>query len=553
MPTALVNQIAAGEVIERPASVVKELLENALDAKARQIDIAVEAGGLQRIEIRDDGLGIHPEDLPLAVMNHATSKIHALDDLFSVGTLGFRGEALASIASVSHFSMISKLTGNQEAYELICKAADSHYTLLPKAHPEGTTVIVRDLFHNTPVRRKFLSSEKTEWRHIETVIRQIALSAFETGFKLSHRTSALNTEKVLWHLPAAVNEALIEKRIRKIFGSVFMEQSARLDAERGGMYLRGWVGLPAFMRSQNDLQYAYLNGRIIRDKLILHAIRAAYEGVLYPGRQPAYLLYLDVDPACVDVNVHPTKHEVRFREPRQVHDFIVSELSAMLSSTSVMSVLEHVDGKNRVAEPSAVVPYYQLDRKPWQEPFSLYWLNFPYCLLKRNKESNEQIIVCDWLKLYRTISKSRFLQALKEKNVVSRPLLVPLKLAITSKNWELISTHLSALSELGVLLERLDEGVVIIRSFPALVPYLDLKEWLTYWFEALEKKKNEIISWIDCFILADNPPWLSDQSLILGILSDFQHFMHFPERAPDDLESCYRFVLPEDWAKFLKS
>ncbi|HEA53910.1 DNA mismatch repair endonuclease MutL [Marinobacter antarcticus] len=321
----LANQIAAGEVVERPASVVKELVENALDAGADRVDVEVEQGGVKLIRVRDDGSGIAESDLPLALSRHATSKIVSLDDLESVVSLGFRGEALASISSVSRLALTSRTEGQEAASRVEVEGRDMDATISPAAHPVGTTVEVRDLFFNTPARRKFLRAEKTEFNHVEECIRRQALSRFDAGFTLRHN------QRVVQNLQPAGSTLDRERRIGALCGQKFIDNAVVIDAEATGLRLWGWVALPTFSRSQADLQYFFVNGRVIRDRLVAHAVRQAYRDVLYNNRHPAFVLYLEVDPATVDVNVHPTKHEVRFRDGRLVHDFIFRTLHKALA------------------------------------------------------------------------------------------------------------------------------------------------------------------------------------------------------------------------------
>lgn len=321
----LANQIAAGEVVERPASVVKELLENALDAGGRKILVQVEQGGVKRILVRDDGEGMSKEDLPLSLSRHATSKIESLDDLEAVATLGFRGEALASISSVSRLSLSSKTEGAEQGWQAVTEGRDMEAHLSPVAHNRGTSVDVRDLFFNTPARRKFLRTEKTEFNHLEEVLKRQALSRFEVSFELVHN------QKVVHCLRPAPGLKEKQLRIASLCGKPFMENAVLVDVEATGLKLWGWVAKPTFSRSQADLQYFYVNGRVIRDRLVSHAVKQAYRDVLYHGRHPAFVLYLELDPALVDVNVHPTKHEVRFRDGRLVHDFIFRSLHKALA------------------------------------------------------------------------------------------------------------------------------------------------------------------------------------------------------------------------------
>ena len=320
----LANQIAAGEVVERPASVVKELLENSMDAGARRIDVDVEEGGVRLIRVRDDGVGMHRDDLALALSRHATSKIESFDDLVRVATLGFRGEALPSIGSVSRTTLSARQEGDDSGWRLRSEGLEPRAAPEPCAHPRGTTVEVRDLFFNTPARRKFLRSEKTEFEHLAEVVRRIALSRFDVEIHLQHNKRPVS------HYPA-VSRTEQAHRVARIVGSAFIESAVEVDWEASGMRLWGWVGLPTFSRSQPDLQYCFVNGRHVRDRLISHAVRQGYSDVLYQGRHPAFVLYLEIAPDEVDVNVHPTKHEVRFRESRLVHDFVFRTLYKVLA------------------------------------------------------------------------------------------------------------------------------------------------------------------------------------------------------------------------------
>lgn len=321
----LANQIAAGEVVERPASVVKELLENSLDAGATQLDIDIEQGGVRGIKIRDNGKGIVKEDLSLALSRHATSKIITLDDLEAVATLGFRGEALASISSVSRLHLTSCAEGEGDAWRVEAEGKDMATSVRPASHPQGTTIEACDLFFNTPARRKFLRTEKTEFGHLEEVVKRLALSRYDVGFRLNHNG------KQVYDLRPVQDQLHAEHRLATLLGKKFIENALTIDVEAAGLRLWGWIGLPTFSRSQADLQYFFVNGRVVRDKLVAHAVRQAYRDVLYNGRHPTFVLYLELDPGTVDVNVHPTKHEVRFRDGRLVHDFLFSRIHKVLA------------------------------------------------------------------------------------------------------------------------------------------------------------------------------------------------------------------------------
>jgi DNA mismatch repair protein MutL len=333
----LANQIAAGEVVERPANIIKELVENSLDAGASRIEIDVEQGGIKLLRIRDDGHGIPKDDLPLALSRHATSKISTLDDLEAVRSLGFRGEALASISSVSRLTMTSATAAadseaeggsdneSGQAWQVEVEGREMAANVKPAAHPKGTTLEVRDLFFNTPARRKFLRTEKTEFNHVDEYFKRLALSRYDVAFSLRHN------QKVIHSLRPAIRNIDKEKRVAALLGTKFIDAALHVDAAAAGLELTGWVGLPTFSRSQADMQYFFVNGRVVRDRLVAHAIKQAYRDVLYHGRQPAFVLYLTVDPALVDVNVHPTKHEVRFRDGRLVHDYLFRTLHKALA------------------------------------------------------------------------------------------------------------------------------------------------------------------------------------------------------------------------------
>ncbi|MDW7747334.1 DNA mismatch repair endonuclease MutL [Halomonas sp.] len=321
----LANQIAAGEVVERPASVVKELVENAIDAGSRRIEVELENGGARLIRVRDDGSGIGEADLPLALSRHATSKIVSLEELEGVASLGFRGEALASISSVARLELVSNTDEDpRSGWRVVAEGRRMEPRVTPAPHPRGTSVSVRDLFFNTPARRKFLRTEKTEFGHVEEAFRRQALSRFDIGWVLRHN------HKTLHQLPAGDDPVARERRLQSLLGKAFLENALHLDLEVGGLRLWGWVGLPTHSRAQADQQYFFVNGRVVRDRLVAHAIRQAYRDVLFHGRHPVFVLYLEVDPRVVDVNVHPTKHEVRFRDGRMVHDFLFSSLHRAL-------------------------------------------------------------------------------------------------------------------------------------------------------------------------------------------------------------------------------
>ena len=325
LPPQLANQIAAGEVVERPASVVKELVENSLDAGASQIDIDIEKGGSKLIRIRDNGSGIAEQELVLALSRHATSKITELDDLAQITSLGFRGEALASISSVSRLTLTSKPAGQSAAWQAQAEGRDMAVTVKPAAHPDGTSIEVVDLFFNTPARRKFLRTDKTEFSHIDELIKRLALSRFDVSWQLNHNGQSVR------RLPQATSDNARRKRVAMLCGRAFAEQAAYIENSCGTIKLSGWLLAPQACQSQPVCQYSYVNGRMMRDKLLNHAIRQAYGELLTAEQQPGFVLYLEIAPAEVDVNVHPAKHEVRFHQARLVHDFVVSALTDALA------------------------------------------------------------------------------------------------------------------------------------------------------------------------------------------------------------------------------
>lgn len=330
LPARLANQIAAGEVVERPASVIKELVENSLDSGATRIDIDIEKGGAKLIRVRDNGKGIAKDELGLALSRHATSKIHTLDDLEAIMSLGFRGEALASISSVSRLTLTSRPAAQEEAWSAYSEGRDMQVKLKPAAHPIGTTVEVLDLFFNTPARRKFLRTEKTEFSHIDELLKRIALSRFDVTINVRHNG------KIIRQYRSAKNQLQTEKRIAAVCGNAFVRHMLRIELEHQGLKLHGWITTPEGARQQSDLQYCYVNGRMMRDKLINHAIRQSYEMSLKPDQFAAYVLFIELDPHQVDVNVHPAKHEVRFHQARLVHDFIYQALADALAQSAVI-------------------------------------------------------------------------------------------------------------------------------------------------------------------------------------------------------------------------
>lgn len=517
----LANQIAAGEVVERPASVLKELLENALDADASQIDISLEEGGVKLIKVRDNGCGVPKDELCLALSRHATSKIKTLDDLESVDTLGFRGEALASIASVSKLKLTSNISPEpSEGWQVESYGRDMSAEIAPAPHPQGTSLEMRDLFFNTPARRKFLRKEKTELNHVQEVFKRQALSRFDVALSLQHNG------KVLHQLKHCQSQVEKEKRIAKILGPEFINQSVFIESEAGSLSLTGWVGLPTFSRSQSDLQYFFVNGRVIKDKVVAHAIKQAYSDVMYQGRFSAFVLYLTIDPEDVDVNVHPTKHEVRFRDGRAVHGFLFRTIhraladvrpgesaptqltssqtfssegqAAIVNAPSVAAVSDVPPQQNAMqfqvpesafsvsalapAAPSlsdirqtqsglsqmAEFSAQEVKTENEQMPplgFAVAQLHGIYIL----SQASEGLIVVDMHAAHERIVYERMKVAWVDRTVRSQPLLVPLSLSVSEKECELAAECADVFTRLGFRVEPAGIESLVVREVPTML------------------------------------------------------------------------------------
>ncbi len=510
LPAQLINQIAAGEVVERPAAVVKELLENSLDAGATQIDIDVEQGGIRYLRISDNGCGIPKEELVLALSRHATSKISHLEDLNCIASLGFRGEALPSIASVSRLRLVSRTKEEATGWGIEGNGGECFASPQPAVHPQGTTVEVRDLFFNIPARRKFLRTERTEFGHIMWLVNRIALSRFEVEFSLRHN------KKALCHYRAISDHEGMERRLGKVCGSRFVEQSAFIDHSGAGLHLRGWLAQPTFSRSQADLQYFYVNGRMVKDKVVTHAVRQAYTDVLFHGRHPAYILYLELDPVLVDVNAHPTKHEVRFRDARLVHDFLFHTLKkaiAELSPENASNMVEHhTPLVNEAAstyvpiQPNLKVP--RVASLPEQPGLSLgpsaisrqlesyyamgatarEFINdrdfdltteedvppLGYALAQLHgiyimAQNVRGMVLVDMHAAHERIVYERLKAAFEGTGIVSQALLVPVSLAVTPQEAEIAEQHGDTFRELGFEIDRLSTEKLVIRHVPAVL------------------------------------------------------------------------------------
>jgi DNA mismatch repair protein MutL len=480
----LSNQIAAGEVIERPAAVVKELVENSLDAHASRIEINIEKAGSQLISIRDDGDGIHSDDLPLALNRHATSKIKNLDDLEKVMTLGFRGEALASIGSVSRLILKSKTTQQTSGFAVQTEGREQNAKVSPAAHPKGTTVEVRDLFFNTPARRKFLRAEKTEFAHIEELVKKTALSQFDVDFVLQHN------KKLIHHFSAATSTEQQEQRIAAICGEPFIQNAITIEMQNDNLRLWGWVAQPTFSRSQPDMQYFYVNGRIVRDKVVNHAIRQAYRDVLYHERHPAYVLFFEIDPTLVDVNVHPTKHEVRFRDSRLVHDFLFHTLHQALAKIrpddfvtakkQIINIHPSYQTKIPLQAREAVSVYknlytpQQTQEKNIESPlgFTIAQLHDTYILA----QNENGLIIVDMHAAHERIVYEKLKKSFEEETIKIQPLLIPLRINLSEKEVTIAVEHAKLFQQLGIELACMGIDTIVVRAIPSLLRNADVEQ-----------------------------------------------------------------------------
>ncbi|MCF6234950.1 MAG: DNA mismatch repair endonuclease MutL [Gammaproteobacteria bacterium] len=512
LPPQLANQIAAGEVVERPSSVVKELLENSLDAGASQIDIDIEQGGLRLIRIRDNGYGIHKDDLSLALSRHATSKIASLDDLINVSTLGFRGEALPSIASVSRLILTSMQKEASQGWQVRGDGREDLLDLAPAAHNIGTTIEVRDLFFNTPARRKFLRTEKTEFKHLEAVVRRIAMARFDVGFNLTHNN------RVVYSLRPAhtINEQ--EKRIATLCGKPLMESALHLEFEGTDLRLSGWIAQPTFSRSQADMQYFYVNGRVIRDKVLAHAVRQAYQDVIYHGRHPAYVLYLELPASEMDVNVHPAKHEVRFSESRMVYDFLLRSVKQTLAQVRPGQEGEVIENESTASEATRhpVVDYMPSKQqsmplavnehiaayKAFYSPRSSGSLSQPSkagSQIKMENSGDDEVpplgfavgqihgvyilaqnqaglVIVDMHAAHERITYERMKTLMGDGKVVAQPLLVPVTLNVSEQEMMLVEEHEAILKALGLGINPLGKTSLVVREVPAMLRHADVEQ-----------------------------------------------------------------------------
>lgn len=496
LPDHLINQIAAGEVVERPASVIKELVENSLDAAAQTVQIDVVAGGQKLIRIRDDGKGIDKPEMALALSRHATSKISSLDDLEAVASLGFRGEALPSIASVARLSLCSRTADQDSAWQVEADGGQLS-ELRPAAHPVGTTVEVHDLFYNTPARRRFLRTERTEFGHIEKWVRRLALSRPEIGFTLTHN------QRVVLQTPPAKTHDEQRQRIAKICGAAFAEQCVPIERQVEGIALSGWIGLPTFNRSQPDMQYWFVNGRSVSDKTLAHAVRHAYRDVLFHGRYPAYILNLTMDPAGVDANAHPAKHEIRFRDGRRVHGVVSQSVGVALQDTrpgghdvapipmtreSVFhqgsmplssrptpdAVRETLTSYRAMATAPSLADVPEDNQEVPPLGFALAQLAGVYVLA----ENKDGLVLVDMHAAHERITYEKLKKNFGDRNIVRQPLLVPESISVAESEAAIVEQSRDVLAGLGLVVDRTSPAGVTVREVPALLKNADVEALL---------------------------------------------------------------------------
>lgn len=546
LSTILSNQIAAGEVIERPASVVKELVENSLDAGAAKIELDIEGGGGRLIRVRDDGAGIHADDLILALNRHATSKIHNLDDLENIYTLGFRGEALASISSVSRLTLSSCAKDQSSGWQIVTQGTDAEPQINPVAHPVGTTIEVRDLFFNTPARKKFLRTEKTEFDHIDELIKRIALSCFGVSFTLKHN------QKIVRQYRAAHSEKEREQRVESLCGASFIENALYLEVEINDLKLSGWIAKPTFSRSQADLQYFYVNGRMIRDKLVNHAVRQAYHDVMYGDRHPAFVLFLEIPAPQVDVNVHPSKHEVRFRESRLIHGVIshcvhdalanerpnvdnipevqaqqIQQAQPVYSSYQAPAPIQNVREKmsiynklHEVSENDLALAEQPKFTPPLQEKLMMHThqcdhdevppLGFALAQLKNIyilAENDEGLVLVDMHAAHERVMYEKLKKQFSDKKIISQPLLIPLTINLSEREVNYIEEHQQAFNQLGMVIERISQDAVVVREMPDVLRDGNVEQLVrdvaadlieNQKSSRIEDKVNELLGTISC-------------------------------------------------------
>lgn len=509
LSAALANQIAAGEVIQRPASVVKELLENSLDAGATEIKLDIKKGGRLLISIQDNGHGIHPDDLSLALAQHATSKLISQTDLERINTLGFRGEALSSIASISRLKLSSRIANENHGWSIDITPGDALSEQAPIGMVVGTSVEVRDIFFNTPARRKFLRTDNTEFFHIREIVRRVALSRYDVSFHLKHNN------KTILQCPARQNNGKqknFAERAQAIFGKTFLANSFELNYERNGLRLWGWFGHPEIARNQVDQQYFYLNGRVIRDKQVNHAVRMATQDHLYTGKHAVYILFLEMDVSHVDVNVHPAKHEVKFRQARDVHDFI---FSALMQACEVRDIQQQNSQEHNIQEQGAQYSFTQnydensvtqssLKSRSHANSSNKHWDKYSSdsnnILLIENRylitQIEGELLLIDVLLCQQIVVLSKLNNDFATEGIRCRPLLVPLTMIISTEDADFIESKGPAFESFGLKIERVAPDSLLIREIPLLLEFADIISLINDMIPLVksDKSSEEIIS-----------------------------------------------------------
>jgi len=554
----LVDQIAAGEVIERPASVVKELVENSIDAGANEIYIDIEEGGKALIRVRDNGIGISKNEIELALTRHATSKISSMSELEQVMSLGFRGEALPSIVSVSKFSLASKEQEQDHAWKMEAQGEVRH-AVSPSALPQGTQIEVRDLFFNIPARKKFLKTDRTEMTYLDTILRKLALSRFDISFNINHNQKNMH----LWQAANNSNQEL--KRLTQIMGQPFVDSVLCIENVSASLTLKGWIALPSFSRSQTDMQYLFVNRRPIKDRLFSHAVRQAYQDVLYHGRFPAYVLYLEIDPLMIDVNAHPTKQEIRFRDSRNTHDFISRTIRRALAEVSPEKMIERDDSalSEMTAETQAQTQSFQFNSPQASQNSKLSGLGFssefgsgfqyqaqtPSRISESNagvhdlytaqsesmqaeKVANDDelvpplgyalaqlhgiyilaqnakgLIVVDMHAAHERITYERLKQALADQGIPVQDLLVPETIAVSPQEADAVEYSQDVFTQMGLAVDRVGPQTIVVRKVPALFNQVKIEELIKDLLaeiiqygksNCLEEKAHEILATMAC-------------------------------------------------------
>jgi DNA mismatch repair protein MutL len=542
LPDHLINQIAAGEVVDRPASVVKELVENSLDAGATRIRVTLEQGGKRAIRVSDDGEGMNRDDLALALQRHATSKIASLEELERVATMGFRGEALPSIASVARLDLASRHASEEHGWLVRARRGEVS-AAEPSALQQGTRVDVEDLFYNVPARRKFLRADRTEFGQVDQLLRRFALARFDVGFELEHNGKSVSS------LPPASSEAEQERRLQRVMGRDFIEHAIRVEDRRGGIGLGGWVAEPRYNRAQADRQFFFVNGRAVRDRLVTHAVRSAFQDVLYHGRHPAFVLYLELPPEAVDVNVHPQKQEVRFRDARLVHDFLYSTLHRALTPAGAGAVRpgaelpgQPMEGeaaalyrsaggnsafggqphmalpvRDQLAAYAAVLESGRADAASGPAGAGIQDADGPvpplgYALAQLHgvyvlSQNEHGLVLTDMHAAHERITYERLKRRHSEGTISAQRLLVPLEVRVSEAEADLAEQHREQLAGLGLVVDRSAPESLLLREVPALLAQADAGQLLRDVLADLgslgrsariEAETNEILSTMAC-------------------------------------------------------